>query len=246
MGDRKGARLGDPSQSQQQPGGALLRAYHLKKSYGQGGFAIADLGFEVGAGELVFVTGPSGAGKTTLLRLIFGAERPSSGQAIVLGRNVGRLGEAAIRVLRRRIGFVFQDFKLLPRRSVEENVAMPLEVVGTPRQETRRRVFAILKRLGLEKRRQRSPLSLSGGEQQRVAIARALVGEPAILLADEPTGNLDAEYTLEIMDWLADVAAHGTAVLVATHDANLVERSGARVLELAKGRLVADTKAGER
>lgn len=237
MGDRKGARLGDPSQSQQQPGGALLRAYHLKKSYGQGGFAIADLGFEVGAGELVFVTGPSGAGKTTLLRLLFGAERPSSGQAIVLGRNVGRLGEAAIRVLRRRIGFVFQDFKLLPRRSVEENVAMPLEVVGTPRQETRRRVFAILKRLGLEKRRQRSPLSLSGGEQQRVAIARALINEPVLLLADEPTGNLDPELAFEIMSLFQEINARGTTVLVATHDRDLITRLGKRVILLEKGRV---------
>ena len=144
----------------------------------------------------MFLTGPSGAGKTTLLRLIFAAERPSEGQILVLGRNVA--APAARRRCRRcaaAIGVVFQDFKLLPRRTVEENVALALEVVGAPRREARARVFAVLKQLGLQHRRFHHPLSLSGGEQQRVAIARALVNEPEILLADEPTGNLDPELT---------------------------------------------------
>ena len=195
-------------------------------------------------GELVFLTGASGAGKTTLMKLLFAAERPSEGQILVLGRNIGRLGEGAVPALRRRIGVVFQDFKLIPSRTVEQNVALALEVTGRPPREVRSKAFAILRRVGLQHRRHDLPPALSGGEQQRVALARALVNEPAILLADEPTGNLDAELTVEIMDLIAAAAARGTTVLVATHDLALIRRYARRAMRLEAGQLVADVVLG--
>jgi len=230
---------GDPARG----GDALVRLFHVSKSYLAGTWALRDVSLELRKGELAFLTGSSGAGKTTLMKLIFAAERPSEGQILILGRNVDRLRPAGIPALRRRIGVVFQDFKLLPRRTVEENVAVALDVVGVPHRQARGRVFSILKRVGLQHRRFHYPLSLSGGEQQRVAIARALVNEPEILLADEPTGNLDAALTLEIMDLIAGAAARGTTVLVATHDLSLVERFGRRMLRLDAGRLAADQRA---
>jgi cell division transport system ATP-binding protein len=219
--------------------------YHVSKSYSAGSFALHDVSLELGRGEFVFLTGSSGAGKTTLLKLLFAAARPSEGQIVVLGRNIARLGERAIPDLRRRVGVVFQDFKLLARRTVEENVALALDVVGTPQRTTRAKVFAVLKQLGLQHRRYHHPLSLSGGEQQRVAIARALVNEPEILLADEPTGNLDPDLTLEIMDLIASAATRGTTVLVATHELALVNRYGKRVVRLDGGRIVADARPQE-
>jgi len=222
---------------------AAVQLYHVSKSYAAGSFALRDVSLEFGRGEFVFLTGPSGAGKTTLLELIFAAERPSEGQIVVLGRNAPRLGAAATPPLRRRIGVVFQDFKLLPRRTVEENVGLALEVVGTPRREIRAKVFAILKQLGLQHRRYHHPLSLSGGEQQRVAIARALVNEPEILLADEPTGNLDPELSFEIMDLIASTSTRGTTVIVATHEQGIVDRFGKRCVRLEGGRIVEDAPA---
>jgi cell division transport system ATP-binding protein len=223
-----------------------VRLYHVSKAYQAGSWALRDVSLELDKGDLAFVTGPSGAGKTTLMRLVFAAERPSEGQILVLGRNVGRLGTAGISRLRRRIGVVFQDFKLLHRRTVEDNVGVALEVMGVPARERKARVFAMLKRVGLQHRRQHHPLSLSGGEQQRLALARALVNDPEVLLADEPTGNLDPELTLEIMDLIASAAARGTAVFVATHDIALVERYGRRRLRLEGGRLVEDLRVGGR
>ena len=224
------------------PGGeALVRLFHVSKSYMAGSWALQDVSLEMRRGEFAFLTGPSGAGKTTLLELVFAAERPSEGQIIVLGRNVGRLRPSGIPSLRRRIGVVFQDFKLLPSRSVEENVGLALEVTGSSRREARAKVFAMLRRVGLQHRRHHQPRTLSGGEQQRIAIARALVNEPDILLADEPTGNLDPELTLEIMDLIASVAARGTTVLVATHDLSLVERYGKRCIRLEAGRISQDS-----
>lgn len=229
------------------PGGdPLIRLFHVSKTYATGSFALHDLSVEIRKGELVFLTGPSGAGKTTLMKLLFAAERPSEGQILVLGRNVARLGERRIPALRRRIGVVFQDFKLIPTRSVEDNVALALEVLGRPRREVRSKVFAMLRRVGLQHRRHELPPALSGGEQQRVALARALVNEPAILLADEPTGNLDAELTLEIMDLVAAAAARGTTVLVATHDLALIRRYARRTLRLEAGRLIEDAPGGAR
>jgi len=217
--------------------------YHVSKSYLAGTHALQDVSLEIDRGELVFLTGSSGAGKTTLLELLFAAERPTEGQILVLGRNIARLRDGAIPALRRRVGVVFQDFKLLQGRTVEENVSMSLDVVGTPRREARARVFSMLKQVGLQQRRHHHPMSLSGGEQQRVAIARALVAEPEILLADEPTGNLDPDLTLEIMDLIAAAATRGTTVLVATHDHSLIDRYRKRTLRLEGGRLVEDTPA---
>ena len=223
-------------------GDGAIRMFHVSKSYLAGSFALRDVSIELGKSEFVFLTGPSGAGKTSLLKLLFGAERPSEGQIVVLGRNIARLGRAAIPPLRRRIGVVFQDFKLLSRRTVEENVALALQVTGTPPRETRAKVFAVLKQLGLQHRRFHYPLSLSGGEQQRVAIARALVNEPEILLADEPTGNLDPDLTVEIMDLIASTALRGTTVVVATHELEIVRRYGKRAVRLEGGRIVEDTR----
>lgn len=224
-------------------GDAPVRMYHVSKSYMAGQYALHDVSLEVGRGEFVFLTGPSGAGKTTLLELIFAAEQPSEGQILVLGRNVARLGVGAVPALRRRVGVVFQDFKLLDDRTVEENVRLALDVIGTPRREAKARVFAMLKSVGLQHRRFHHPLSLSGGEQQRVALARALVNEPEILLADEPTGNLDPELTIEIMDLIASAATRGTTVMVATHDHSLIDRYGKRMLRLEGGRISEDVPA---
>ncbi len=221
-------------------GESPIRLYHVSKSYLAGHFALHDVTLEVGNGEFIFLTGPSGAGKTTLLKLLFAAERPSEGQILLRGRNIGRLRDSAIPALRRRIGVVFQDFKLLSHRTIEENVRVALDVVGMPRREARAKVFQILKQVGLQHRRYHYPLSLSGGEQQRVAIARALVNEPEILLADEPTGNLDSELTLEIMDLVAGVSLRGTTVIVATHDLAMVARYGKRTLRIEGGRIVED------
>jgi cell division transport system ATP-binding protein len=226
------------------PADGAIQIYHVSKSYSAGSFALRDVSLRFAKGEFVFLTGPSGAGKTTLLRLLFAAERPSEGQIVVLGRNIARLRPSAIPALRRRVGVVFQDFKLLERRTVEENVALALEVVGTPRREVRARVFAVLKQLGLQHRRYHHPLSLSGGEQQRVALARALVNEPEILLADEPTGNLDPGLTVEIMDLIASAATRGTTVVVATHELEIVRRYGKRAVRLEAGCVTEDSLTG--
>jgi cell division transport system ATP-binding protein len=222
----------------------LVALRHVSKSFQAGTFALRDLSFDVAKGELLFLTGASGAGKTTLLRLLFAGERPSAGEVRVLGRDVARLSRREIPALRRRVGVVFQDFKLLPRLSVEENVQIALDVQGVPAREARARVFAVLKQVGLQQRRYQDPRSLSGGEQQRVAIARALVNEPALLLADEPTGNLDPELTLEIMDLIAAAAARGTTVVVATHDLALLRRLERRTLRLEAGCVAEETPAG--
>lgn len=216
----------------------MIQLFHVYKSYGTDAQALVDLSLEINKGELVFLTGPSGAGKSTLLKLIFCAERPTRGQLLVNGRNVARLSARAVPYLRRNIGVVFQDFKLLARRTVEENVAVALEVLGVPGRVVRQKTYAILKQVGLAHKLHQHPTRLSGGEQQRVAIARALVNEPQILLADEPTGNLDHERSREILELLESANARGTTMLIATHDARLLDR-GKRVIALENGRLVA-------
>ncbi len=217
----------------------MIQLFHVYKSYGADAHALVDISLEIEKGELVFLTGPSGAGKSTLLKLVFCAERPSRGQILVGGRNVTRLAPRAVPQLRRNIGVVFQDFKLLPRRTVEENVAIALEVVGAPRRDIRRRTYAILKQVGLAHKLHAYPVKLSGGEQQRVAIARALVGEPQILIADEPTGNLDRERSDEIMALLGEANTRGTTVIVATHDPHLLGSTDRRVIRIEAGRVVA-------
>jgi len=191
-------------------------------------------------GEFVFLTGPSGAGKSTLLKLIFCDEPATSGQLLLFGKNVAKIGSSAIPFVRRNIGVVFQDFKLLPQRTVAENVALPLEVRALPDREIKKRVRVLLRSVGLEHRADKFPPSLSGGEQQRVAVARALAGDPTLLLADEPTGNLDPDRTLEVIDLLYGANARGTTVVVATHDRSLLERYKKRVVVLERGRLLSD------
>jgi cell division transport system ATP-binding protein len=222
---------------------ALIELEHVSKSYVAGTWALHDVSCTIEKGEFVFLTGASGAGKTTLLRLLFAAERPNEGRIRVLGRAVERMGARDVARLRRRIGVVFQDFKLLPRHTVEENVRIALDVAGVPGGEARARSFAALKQVGLQHRRHHAPLSLSGGEQQRVAIARALVNEPDLLLADEPTGNLDPALTVEIFDLIAGSAARGTTVVVATHDPAVLERYRRRTLRLEGGHIAEDRPA---
>ena len=216
----------------------MVELYHVNKDYGRGNHALVDINFAIEKGEFVFLTGASGAGKTTLLRLLFREEIATSGKILVDGMNVSTLSAYRVPKLRRRLGVVFQDFKLLPRRTVFENVAMVMEVTGVPRRMQRSKTYAVLEMLGLNHRVRAYPLELSGGEQQRVAIARALVNEPALLLADEPTGNLDPRLSWDIMTLFKTINIRGTTVLVATHDKDLITRMGKRVVTLDCGRLV--------
>jgi cell division transport system ATP-binding protein len=226
-------------------GRSMIQLFRVSKSYPGGQRALDDVTFEIGSGEFVFLTGPSGAGKSTLLRLLFRQELPSSGQILVLGRNVVSLPRGKVPYLRRSIGVVFQDFRLIPRKTVLENVSYLPRILGYDRQRQRRLAHETLRRVGLGHRLQAFPLELSGGEQQRVAIARALVNEPELLVADEPTGNLDPQLSREIFDLFLDINRRGTTVVIATHDLPLVERLGKREIALAGGRLVRDT-AGRR
>jgi cell division transport system ATP-binding protein len=194
---------------------------------------------QVERGEFVFLTGPSGAGKTTLLRLLFRDEVPTSGQVLVNNENLASMPPKRVPYLRRQIGVVFQDFKLLRRKTVFENVAYATQVIGLPPREQRRRTYQVLEMLALNHRLRNYPEQISGGEQQRVAIARALVNRPLLLLADEPTGNLDPDLSLQIVDLFKDINAQGTTVLVATHDRDLIKRMARRVLTLTHGRLTA-------
>jgi cell division transport system ATP-binding protein len=218
----------------------VIQLFHVTKEYPGDGPALQDVTLEIEKGEFVFLTGASGAGKSTLLKLIFCDEPATSGQLLLFGKNVAKIRPAAVPYVRRNIGVVFQDFKLLPQRTVAENVALPLEVRSLADREIKRRVRALLRSVGLEHRADKFPPSLSGGEQQRVAVARALASDPALLLADEPTGNLDPERTLEVMELLHGANARGTTVVVATHDRSLLERYKRRVVLLERGRLVSD------
>jgi cell division transport system ATP-binding protein len=218
----------------------MIQLFHVQKRYGDEAPALSDVSLEIRKGEFVFLTGPSGAGKSTLLRLVFCAEPPTEGQLLVFGRNVARIRSSSIPFVRRSIGVVFQDFKLLEHRTLAENVAFPLQVKGVRPAEVDRRVVQALRGVGLEHRAARFPLSLSGGEQQRAAVARALVGDPALLLADEPTGNLDAERTAEVLQLLEAANARGTTVVIATHDRALLARHKKRVVALEGGRVVSD------
>ena len=218
----------------------MIQLFHVSKEYPGDGPALQDVSLEIDKGEFVFLTGASGAGKSTLLKLVFCAEPATSGQLLLFGKNVAKIAARAVPFVRRNIGVVFQDFKLLPQRTVAENVALPLEVRGLGDREIRKKVKALLRQVGLEHRAEKFPPSLSGGEQQRVAVVRALAADPALLLADEPTGNLDADRTLEVMDLLNGANARGTTVIVATHDRSLLERYKKRVVVLERGRLVSD------
>ncbi len=215
----------------------MIHLYHVSKEYGRLRHALTDVTFTVERGEFVFLTGPSGAGKTTLLKLLTREEEPSSGQILVNGRNIWKLPASRVPHFRRTIGVVFQDFKLIARKTVFENISFVQNVLGLPRAEQRRRAYQVLKRVGLHHQMNAYPRDLSGGEQQRVAVARAIVNEPALLLADEPTGNLDPVLSYEIMRLFADINVRGTTVVVATHDFELIRRIGKRVLTLERGHL---------
>ncbi|MCL4558971.1 MAG: cell division ATP-binding protein FtsE [Deltaproteobacteria bacterium] len=216
----------------------MIQLFHVYKHYMKGSAALEDISLQIEKGEFAFITGPSGAGKSTLLKLMFLAEMPTKGQIIINGYNITRLKKSAVPFLRRNIGVVFQDFKLLYDRTVFDNVALSLSVLGMPRKEIKKKVWEMLKLVGLQHKLNFYPLRLSGGEQQRVSIARALVSEPAILLADEPTGNLDPDLTLDVMKLFEDVNIKGTTVVVATHDKNLITRYTRRVIVLEHGRIM--------
>ncbi len=218
----------------------IIQLFNVTKTYGGGVAALQDVSVQVGRGEFLFISGSSGAGKTTLLKIILGVERVTQGQLVVNGRNVTRIPPGELTRLRKETGFVFQDFKLLANRSALENVALALQIHGLPPGDVRKRAYHALRAVGLGDKRDQKPLRLSGGEQQRVAIARALVNNPLILLADEPTGNLDAALSREIMDQFLDIHQRGTTLLVASHDETLPAYCGMNRIVLDKGRLVQD------
>jgi len=217
----------------------VIESYHLSKMYSRGVYALRDLTLTVDKGEFLFLTGASGAGKSTLLRLLLCAETPTEGQLKVGGRVLSDLSPADVQTYRRTVGFIFQDFRLIPRFTVFQNVAFVMRVLGVDLATRQRKTFQVLKWVGLQHRMNALPEELSGGEQQRVAIARALVNDPQIILADEPTGNLDPELSLDIMTLLRDANSRGATVLVATHDREMIRRVGRRAIVLDHGHLVA-------
>lgn len=214
--------------------------FHVYKRYGAK-FALHDVTLDIAKNEYLFVTGASGAGKTTLLRLLYLGEAVSEGQILVDGMNISRINRKGIPLLRRKFGIIFQDFKLIPTKTVYENVALVLEAAGRKPRFIEKKVRSVLRTVGMEDRMKALPPSLSGGEQQRVAVARAVVGDPKIILADEPTGSLDIESAGVIMAFLDDFHSRGATVIIATHDAQLIQKEGARVVHLHDGRLLSPT-----
>lgn len=216
---------------------AMIQLIHVSKSYDRRP-ALSDITFEVEKGEFVLLMGPSGAGKSTLLRMLIGAEHPDDGQIFVQGKNVTKLERSEVPYLRRKVGSVFQDFRLLPKKSVFDNVSLPLIVQGVPSVDIRRKVAEALRAVGVEHKKDQWPTSLSAGEQQRVCIARAIVNGPVVLLADEPTGNLDPELTGEIVELFKLINARGTTVIVSTHDPHVMGLVNRRVITLHQGVMV--------
>ncbi len=220
----------------------MIQLHNVSLAYQKDATALQNVSLKIGKGEFVFLTGPSGAGKTTLLRLLYGALTPSRGQVLIDGQNVSRFSPSQLPYLRRSIGVVFQDFKLLPNRTVFENVAITLEVLGWEKPDISKRVMHILRQMGMESKINLTPQRLSGGEQQRVALARALVNDPKILLADEPTGNLDDANKLQILNIFKDANVKGTTVVVATHDRRLIEQAHYRIIQLTSGELAGEER----
>jgi len=217
----------------------MIQLFHVSKYFNRRP-AVFDVNLEIGKGEFVLLMGPSGAGKTTLLKLLFCAERPDEGQILVNHRNVARLTAAQVPALRRKMGLVFQDFRLLPNRTVAENVALPLLIQGSSAFETRRKVTDALKAVGLDHKKESRPGVLSAGEQQRACVARAIVNSPIILLADEPTGNLDPDLAAEIIELFKTINTRGTTVMIATHNREVMQQVNQRVIMLNQGRVVSD------
>jgi cell division transport system ATP-binding protein len=215
----------------------MIESSHLSKVYRKGVYALRDLSLSIDKGEFLFLTGPSGSGKSTLLRLLLREELPTEGELKVFGRNLDDLTATQVQGYRRSLGFIFQDFRLIPRFTVFQNVAFVMRVLGVPAAIQQRKTFQMLKWVGLQHRMNAYPEELSGGEQQRIAIARALVNDPQLVLADEPTGNLDPDLSLEIMNLFREMNARGTTVVVATHDRELIRRVGRRAITLEHGHL---------
>ncbi|MGH2701433.1 MAG: cell division ATP-binding protein FtsE [Actinomycetota bacterium] len=222
----------------------MIKTVDVKKTYKGGTIAVAGVSMEIEKGEFVFVVGPSGSGKSTMIKMLNKEEEPTSGEIYVAGKNLANLPRWRVPYLRRNVGCVFQDFKLLPNKTVFENVAFALEVIGRPRTVVRRQVPQILELVGLGEKLDRFPDELSGGEQQRVSIARAFVNRPLILLADEPTGNLDPATSVGIMRLLDRINRTGTTVVMATHDHAIVDSMRRRVVELEDGSIVRDQSRG--
>jgi cell division transport system ATP-binding protein len=222
----------------------MIQLHNVSMSYQADAPALSDVNLKIPKGDFVFLTGPSGAGKSTLMKLLYADLLPTRGQVIIDNVNLSRVPRSQIPYLRRSIGVVFQDYKLLPNRTVLENVAITLEVLGWGKADIGKKVYHILKQMGLQDKVNATPLRLSGGEQQRVALARALVNDPKILIADEPTGNLDDENKEQILSVFKEANNRGTTVVVATHDRRVIEHSHRRVIRLDKGRLteVADVE----
>jgi len=221
----------------------MIQLFHVSKYY-EGRLALSDVNLHIQKGEFVLLMGASGAGKTTLLKLLFGTERPDEGQILVQTRNVARLAPSEVPYLRRTMGFVFQDFRLLPKKSVFDNVAMPLLVQGISHHDIRKKVVDTLKAVGVEHRKESRPAMLSAGEQQRVCIARAVVTGPIVLLADEPTGNMDPQLAGEIIELFKVINARGTTVVIATHNRQVVDQVKRRVVILNQGKIISDDGVG--
>jgi len=213
----------------------MIHIHQVSKYYNNAIPALVDVSFKINRGDFVFITGPSGAGKTTLLKLMFCAERPSSGEIVANGINISRMKPSAIPALRRSIGVVFQDFKLISNRTVFENVAFALEITGANRKTIKKKVWQTLKWVGLLQKKDALPPCLSGGEQQRVAIARAIVNNPRLLLADEPTGNLDPQLALNIMKLFKAINARGTTIIIATHNREMAGQFSDTIIHLSRG-----------
>jgi cell division transport system ATP-binding protein len=216
----------------------MIQLHNISMAYQKEFTALNNINLRIAKGEFVFLTGTSGAGKSTLLRLLYGALTPTRGQVLIDGQNISRMTASQISLLRRSVGVVFQDFKLLPNRTVFENVAITLEVLGWGRADIGKKVMHTLKSIGMESKISLTPQRLSGGEQQRVALARALVNDPKVLLADEPTGNLDEANKNQILSIFKEANVRGTTVVVATHDRRLIENSHKRLVTLSKGEIV--------
>lgn len=220
----------------------MIQLFHVSKYYDRRP-ALQDINLQIDKGEFVLLMGPSGAGKTTLFKLLFCAEQADEGQILVQGRNVARLSSSAVPYLRRTMGLVFQDFRLLPKKNIFDNVALPLLVQGVASFDIRRKVMEALKAVGVEHKRDSRPATLSAGEQQRACIARAIVNSPIILLADEPTGNLDPDLSNEILELFKAINARGTTVMLATHNRLLADQIKRRIVTLEEGKLVSDEGA---